>query len=128
MEQPIQWLAYYSNGTTLAQYDGEIENKYTDIDRERLVAFALMRDGAPMVMIHFDEPGKRLIYRRRVFLRPGFGPETFYLVGWQLRIQGENVQSICVMSESGAMDVIGSWRDDHPLFGGVEYLPCEGFL
>jgi hypothetical protein len=125
MANPIQWLAYYADGETLAQYDGETENRYTDIDRTRLAAFALVRDGAPMVMVHFDEPDKRLIYRRRVFLRPGVGPEVFYLVGWQMSVRGENVQSICVMSESGALDVIGKWRDDHPLFGGVEYLPCE---
>jgi hypothetical protein len=124
---PIQWLAHYSDGTNLQQFERERENKYTDIDRAKLTAFALTHYGVPILMIHFDRPGQRLIYRRRVFVRPGEEPEVYVLAGWQMTIGGENVQSICVVNEAGVggIDVISRWNDNHPLFGSVQFIAEE---
>ena len=124
--QPISWRAVYHDGSLLNQHRGDdTENSYLDIDRARLAAFSLMRDETPIVTIHL-EPGQRLIYRRRCFLRCGEPePIVFYLVGWQRTINGENVQSISVVAEdSGEVNVIGKWRDDHPVFASIE--PVDG--
>lgn len=126
MTHPIQWVAHYSDGARLTQYDGAVERQYGDIDRARLVAFSLERDGAPVLTVHLT-PGQRLIYRRRVFLRPGAdGPVVFHLVGWQRTVLGVNVQSIQVYSEAtGEIHSIGAWREDHPVFRSVELVPEE---
>lgn len=121
--EPIQWRAYYGDGETLSQFDGDQENKYTDIDRSRLVAFALLREDEPLVMVHL-EPGQQLIFRRRVFLRPD-DQIVLWLVGWHQRWGGENRQFIAVVNEEGKVDLIGRWRENHPVFEQVTYLPCE---
>lgn len=122
---PIQWLAHYQDGSELPQYNGEVENKYTDIDRGKLAAFSLHRDGQIILTIHFDRPDQRLIYRRRVFVLPT-GPRAFYLVGWQLTLAGENIQSISVLDEdTGKVDVIGKWSENHYLFDAVQLMPQE---
>ena len=126
MQQLITWTAHYADGTTLPQHEGDKENRYLDIDRSRLVAFSLRKDGQDVLTVHLD-PGMRLIYRRRVFLRLGAdAPTVFYLVGWQKTVGGENVQAISVIAEdSGKVHVIGRWRDDHPVFSGVELIDGE---
>lgn len=122
---PIQWLAHYRDDSDLPERDGEIENKYTDIDRSKLAAFSLHCDGEILITIHFDRPDQRLIYRRRVFLLPT-GEKIFYLVGWLLTIGGENIQSICVLdADTGKVDVIGKWSENHFLFDAVQLIPEE---
>jgi len=121
---PIQWLAHYKDGSDLLQH-GETENKYTDIDRSNLAAFSLHRDGEILITIHFDRPEQRLIHRRRVYVLPT-GPRAFHLVGWQRTIAGENVQSISVLDEdTGKVDVIGKWSENHFLFDAVQLIPQE---
>jgi hypothetical protein len=118
-------MAHYQDGSALPEKEGEIENKYTDIDRSQLAAFSLHCDGQILLTIHFDRPDQRLIYRRRVFVL-ATGPRVFYLVGWQLTIDSENVQSICVLDEeTGKVDVIGKWTENHYLFDPVQLIPEE---
>jgi hypothetical protein len=123
MSEPIQWRAFYSDGTTLSQYEGGQEQRYTDIDRGRLTAFAVLKNDVPLVMVHLD-PGQQLIYRRRVFVRPD-GRIVLHLVGWQQKWGGENKQFIACVNEDGQVDLIGRWRENHAIFGAVQYLPCE---
>jgi hypothetical protein len=109
--QPIQWIAHYG-ADTFPQYneDGS-ENKYADIDRSRLTAFSLVRDGSVIVRIHMS-PDKRLIYRRRIEVRPGGGKTTCHLAGWQKTVGGENTQSIvCVFEHLNTFEVIDGWKD-----------------
>jgi hypothetical protein len=115
----ITWLAHYSD-ELLPQYNADgSENTYKDIDRQRLTAFSLTRDNGVIVRIHMDE-GKRLIYRRRVEVKPGHTDRICHLVGWQQTIGEENTQSIvCVFEDNNTIEVIGQWKEgwfDKPIF------------
>lgn len=108
---PIQWVAHYGDETFFQYNEDGSENKYADIDRERLTAFSLCRDQNILVRIHMDK-GKRLIYRKRTELRPNGEKTVCYLAGWQRTIGGENVQSIvCVFEHLSTVEAISEWRD-----------------
>lgn len=122
----MKWIARYNDGEILPQYneDGS-ENKYADIDRGRLTEFALVdNSNEPVFALHLD-PGQRLIYRRRVEMRTGVGEFTVYLVGWQMTVGGQNIQSIAYISEDKQIHMAGAWRDDHPWFYSIQTVPCE---
>ena len=93
----LYWVANYIDGSKLTQYEGvtgfdyEKENKYADIDRDRLNRFDLIKTetGKPVYSVYVHE-GQKLIYRRRT-LRPVIptpqNPVTIiYLVGYQMNI------------------------------------------
>ncbi len=108
----LKWKAVYLDGKSLNQYneDGSI-NKYTDIDRSILQFFELYKENKLILRIYLGD-GKRLIYRRRVTLNLlGKIKEVIYLVGWQKKIKGENVQSICYIFEDGHIESAGKWND-----------------
>jgi hypothetical protein len=131
---PIQWVAAYSDGTSLKQYNADgTENRYPSIDRSKLESFAIQKDGHVLLRYHFDHPDQRLIYRRRVFMLAGQPqPVVFYLVGWQRKVslgqESINLQSISVLGflndGSHTVEVIGRWGS-HPLFEAVDHLDCE---
>lgn len=107
----IQWVAQYENELFPQYNEDGTENKYADIDRERLTAFSLVRDGGILIRLHLDK-GQRLIYRRRVEMRPGDKMTVCYLIGWQKTVGGENIQSIaCIFEHLGTVEVISEWRD-----------------
>ena len=121
-----RWEARYNDGSTLPQYhaDGS-ENRYADIERERLESFALLReDGTVLFRLHLD-PGQRLIFRRRVERQVGGTDRVVYLVGWQQTVNGSNVQSMGYVTGDGEIHLAGRWRDDHPWFYSVQPVPCE---
>lgn len=120
---PIQWVAIYNDGTKLYQYNGEQEFKYSDIKRDKLAGFALLKGDTPLILFHLEE-GQRLIYRKRHFLRFDGQRSHVYLVGWQKNVKGENVQSIACVFENGQIQIIGKWRDDI-LFREPELLSFE---
>lgn len=125
----MEWKAIYTDGTFLNQYgkDGS-ENKYGDIDRARLVQFQLVKHGKTVAVIHLDTK-KQLIYRRRVavhFTGPQKGTrEAVYLVGWQEKRAGVNVQLVCFVFEDGHVEVVDRFRKDHPWFYPVNFLAEE---
>ncbi len=122
----MKWIARYNDGETLSQYkeDGS-ENRYADIDRNRLVEFTVVSDlNESMFTLHLD-PGQRLIYRRRVKQSPGLSPIVVYIVGWQMTVAGNNVQSIAYISEDKDIHMAGAWKEDHPWFYSVQPVPCE---
>lgn len=121
----MPWVARYNDGTELTQFNADgSEHRYTDIDRSKLVSFALYdADGGKILEVHL-EPGQRLIYRRRVETRDGTPLKVVYIVGWQQTIAGQNVQSICYVFPDH-VEVAGRWRNDHPWFYSVQYYPEE---
>ena len=128
--QKIEWKAIYDDGESLSQYnENKTENKYTDIDRSRLVQFILLADGVPKIVIHLDND-KRLIYRRRVaiaFSGANAGKqETVHLVGWQEKKQGVNTQMICFLFEDGHVEIVNRFQENRPWFYSVIFLPEEG--
>lgn len=122
----MKWIAKYKNNTMLPQYneDGS-ENKYSDIDRDKLSEFGLINDlGEPVIALHLD-PGQNLIYRRRVQKRTGEGEFAIYLVGWQMKIDEREIQSIAYVSEDHQVHMAGAWRSDHPWFYPIQLMPYE---
>lgn len=123
MMNPLQWVAYYGD-EVFPQYNPDgTENRYQDIDRDRLTAFALVKDGNLVTRVHF-EAGMRLIYRRRVAIRAGDKVTVCYLVGWQKTENGVNSQAIsCVFEHGGPVEIIPRWTDG--MFNAPELLPFE---
>jgi hypothetical protein len=119
----ITWLANYGD-ESLPQYnDDGSENLYKDIDRTRLTAFSLVRDGSIIARVHIS-PDKRLIYRRRIEKRTGGGEVRMHLAGWQKTVGGENVQSIvCAFEHLNTIEVIDGWKEGW--FDKPEFLDFE---
>lgn len=131
--------AIYKDGSEIWQHDpetGETVNTYADINRERLEVFGLYNGDRPLVMVDFsdDRNGdesigpKRLIYRKRHLKNSKGGSVSVYLVGWQRKVNGRNVQSICFVSGDGTIILGGQWQDNRPLRGTIKALPWENDL
>lgn len=137
MRSSIYWKAVYKDGTNLCQFGENEENKYPDIDRSKLAVFEIRKAGAEgqdrLLFKLFLEPGRRLIYRRRVLQRYKFGKsqtpepkgtEVIYLVGWQANIGGRSVQDIAYVFEDGHVELAGQWKQaPYDAISGP--LPCE---
>ncbi|MHA1400147.1 MAG: hypothetical protein ACTSQE_07345 [Candidatus Heimdallarchaeaceae archaeon] len=124
----INWRVTYNNGDKFKQYNDindpeNTENKYKDIDRSNINLFALYADNNLLLCYHFDG-NKRLIYRRRVYKRPGLQDVVTYLVGWQENIRGKNVQSISVLFPDGHIEIIDRWQENM-LFDAPEPISGE---
>lgn len=126
----VEWKAIYDDGETFSQYNEKkgTENKYTDIDRSKLIQFVLLADGIPKIVIHLDK-NKRLIYRRRVAVAfsgtNANKQETVHLVGWQEKKQGINTQIICFLFEDGHIEIVDRFHEKHPWFYPIIFLPEE---
>ncbi len=109
------WKAIYLDGKSLNQYNEGKVNKYTDINRDLLKFFELYDQDKLILRLHLNK-NKRLIFRRRVSLNmQGKITEVIYLVGWQSKIKGENVQSINYIFEDGHIESAGAW-DEKSIF------------
>lgn len=111
----IQWVAIYDDGTKLHQYNGNEVNKYEDINRDKLVGFALYKNDEPLLLVDFEE-GQRLVYRRRNFMRFDGSKSSVFLVGRQQTIDGKNIQSIACVFDDGSIRMINKWDDQNVLF------------
>lgn len=127
----MRWKAVYGNGTFLNQFNSDgSENKYTDIQREKLVQFQVLNNGKVLVAVHLD-PNKKLIYRQRVAMHFALGPkgktgeERVWLVGWQENRRGVNVQMLCAVFPDGHVEIVDRFRENHPWFNSVRFLPIE---
>ncbi|KKK52895.1 hypothetical protein LCGC14_3100290, partial [marine sediment metagenome] len=80
MTTELFWNAVYNDGTELKQYnEGGSCNKYGDIDRSKLIQFALYNSDKLVLVVHLDK-NKRLIFRRRVAMKVMSGnQEVVYL-------------------------------------------------
>lgn len=136
MHSSIYWKAVYKDGTNLPQFeeDGR-ENKYPDIDRSKLAGFEIRKaemDKDRLLFKLFLDPGRKLIYRRRVLERYKFGKglqaipkkEVIYLVGWQATIGNRSVQDIAYVFEDGHVELAGQWKEA-PYDAIAGPLPCE---
>lgn len=111
----LTWKAIYSDGKSLNQYneDGSV-NKYTDINRNILEFFELYRENKLILRVHLGDE-KRLVFRRRVTIgMSGNIKIVVYLVGWQKKVRGENVQSISYIFEDGHIEMAGAWNEKSP--------------
>lgn len=94
------WIAYYSDGTTLEQGP----NQYEKIDRSRLAAFGLLKDGELHYRLFFEE-GQKLIYRHKGFIEVELAKQAqhqlpgYYMIGYQENVNGKNRQCITYIDE-----------------------------
>ena len=123
MHSSIYWKAVYNDGKELIQFEEDgTENKYPDIDRSKLAVFEIRKAASGdqpdrLLFKMYLEPGRRLIYRRRVIEKMRFGKakpelvskEVIYLVGWQATIGGRSVQDIAYVFEDGHVELAGKW-------------------
>jgi len=116
------WKCLLKNGSILEQYDDKREPKEISsdtIDHLNVETFVLFNGENLVYILHMD-PGQRLIYRRRTELAAGERiPLVCHLVGWQMTVSGENVQSIAYCFEDGVIESVGKFRDNHPWFYSV---------
>lgn len=84
----LEWRAVYDDDTILNQFevkDGKrIENKYKDINRERLVRFDMInpKTGKAYLALFIRE-GQQLIFRRRTLKKIAHPDTVIFLVGYQ---------------------------------------------
>ena len=125
MQNKTCWKAIYSNGESLLQFnfDGS-ENKYSNIDRARLVRFDLCRDNQPLLVIHLSHK-KKLIYRMRRAMNNRGKEEVVYLAGWQENQNGKNVQMIAFLFEDNHTEIVDRFYEDHPWFYSIKFLKEE---
>lgn len=133
----LLWRAYYEDGTELWQHDADGgRHTYADIERDRLMAFGLFSGDSPVVLVDFRDDAngapniepKRLIWRIRHLQSSKGEKARVHLIGWQRKVAGHNIQSICFISEDGCMVLGGQWQDDLPLRGAIAPLPNEADL
>lgn len=121
----LQWVAVYNDGTILRQYEGAEKRAYEDIDRDKLSAFVVYRNGyqKKILELHFEE-GQRLIYRKRELNGEGWRyPAEVYLIGWQMTKGEESIQSIHYIFGDDTIISRGSWTT--PIPDGVSMLADE---
>jgi hypothetical protein len=110
----MKWSAKYSDGTSLMQYEGEKENSYLAIERDKLEGFAILSDNNELILlVSLERPTQKLIYRRRVFHKPFSSKpdEVVWLVGWHENVGGKSIKSICYIYPDGHIEMAGA-KDD----------------
>ena len=134
----IQWKAIYNDGNGLLQYNEDgTENKYTDIDRERLIKFILFEpyvidkefhtiQGHNIKLVIHLNGNKKLIHRRRVAMNISTNTrEEVFIVGWQEKIEGKNIQSLSFLFEDGHIEITDRFHENHPWFYGINFIKEE---
>ena len=123
----LSWVADYGK-TSLPQYNEDgTENKYGDIDRQSLKRFILIEGNKVRFVLNLD-PGKRLVYRRRVAMDVmSKVTETIHIFGYQEHIQnGYNKQVINFYFEKiGYLETTDGFKEGHEWFYPVIFLPEE---
>ncbi len=128
MSTELTWKAIYDDGAELPQYNEDAsENKYTDIDRNKLVRFDLLRkdSGRVIYSAHLQE-GQNLIYRKRTLIEVTMGKDggekrvIVYIVGWRRSIMTnsgpKDIKAINYIHEDGSVALDGA-RNNLELLG-----------
>jgi hypothetical protein len=99
-----------------------------NIDIEKLDKLVLHLEGnsVPFLVTHFDDPRKRPIYIRRVELPDAKKDFRIicHIMGWQMKVNGENIQSINYVFETdGRVEVHEFEEKDGTI--GRKHIPRE---
>lgn len=121
----IEWKAFYNDETSLPQYNEDrSENKYTDIQRDKLTKFVLYDNNVEKVVVHLDSK-KQLICRRRVAISgSGKIKQVVWLVGWQEKIEEKNIQLLTFYFDDGHIELLDRFKDEHP-FDEIKFMDEE---
>lgn len=80
----LMWVANYDDETKLYQFEAGKENKYADINRERLVRFDMVnRDTNKPIYAMYLREGQQLIFRRRTLKKINQPDTVIFLVGYK---------------------------------------------
>ena len=126
----LTWVAHYDDGSTLSQKDS---HTYADINRIALQAFDLMNGSDLVVRVDLRDDAKedleprRLIWRIRHTQSTNGDHQKYHLIGWQRKVNGQNVQAICYVFEDGKILLGGQFREDD-FTHAVTPFGCEGDL
>ena len=122
----LYWIANYDDKTVLGQFNPDgTENKYIDIDRDKLIRFDILeKESKKVIYSVFLREGQRLIYRRRTLINMGTGARVIvYLAGWQMNIfTNSGIKNMVVINyihEDGSIALDGSRNN-------LELLEIEG--
>lgn len=129
----LKWMAVYEDNTVLPQLkDDGTENKYTDIDRERLTEFIIYNDEddakRKILVLSIDrDEGERLIYRRRNSMDATTGDTTWsvLLVGWQKLVNGKNVQNLNWIFPDGTIVNTGRFHNESRVLYETDFYDWE---
>lgn len=96
----LTWFANYRDGSR-HDYNAQSYN-ISNIDKSQLdtLVFQDPNDKIPTFVLHFDDERKRPIYVRRNEMGVGGYKTICHIVGWQMRVHGENIQSIFYVFET----------------------------
>jgi hypothetical protein len=128
----LTWFVVYKllDGQTnpsTHHYDSKTFN-IAHIDTEKLDKLVLHFEGnsVPFLVTHFDDPRKRPIYVRRVEKQNHHHNFDIicHIVGWQMKVNGENIQSInYVFETNGRVEVHEFEEKDGAI--GQKHIPRE---
>jgi len=112
----LTWLVRYKSGKEFPN----IPHKFTyeHIDRKELDAFVIINSDKdlPVFTVHFDDPRKKLIYRRRTEMPSAARPfhVVCHIIGWHMNVKGESIQNINYVYETiGRKNKKGEKEDFH---------------
>jgi hypothetical protein len=117
MHPNLKWEAVYKDGSVHTEEELGSSEK---VDRSQLREFRLYGQEKTVIFrAFFDNPDRKLIFRRRVLLDMGGRvKDIVYLVGWHQNIEGVSVKSICYIYGDGHVEFDDSRND-------LELVPCE---
>lgn len=108
----MQWISIYNDKTHLMQFNADgSENKYTDIDRDRLTHFSIVEGDKPILVVEFERPTQKLIYRKRTIITLSGSSAVIYLVGWHENIGGKSIKVVNYIYPDGRILLAGA-KDD----------------
>jgi hypothetical protein len=97
----LTWFVNYKDGTRHDYVSKTFNIGHIDKDKIDTLVIHNPNDSAPVLVIHFDDPRKRPIYVRRNELPGRYNFKTVcHIVGWQMKVGHENIQSICYVFET----------------------------
>jgi hypothetical protein len=121
----LTWSAYYTDGSSLQQYEGDVEHRFGDIDQTRLRSFRVSDEKNEILVDLFNglmrinnklvetphsniEEDYRLIYFRRVLQTMGTRPglqsrRSVCYVGYQVTIDGKNFKYFIGLDDNGIL-------------------------
>jgi len=120
-----QWIAYYRDGTHLRQHENGKVNRYGDIDRSKLFAFAIIEEEKHLLIVHIRKGG-RLIYRQRVERRPDGTEFRVWLVGCQHTERGVNSQYVSALFPDGHVEIVDRFQEGARWYHPPVLHPHEG--
>jgi hypothetical protein len=98
----LTWFVTYKDGSKHSYHKENFNISH--INKEKIDTLVIHEPSKvqPEIIIHFDDPRKRPIYVRRVEMPSPARPfkTVCHVVGWQMKVGDENVQSISYVFET----------------------------